>query len=74
MPQSYFLLVENSKIKIPADFEMIDIVKKRPRDWQVSWFIAKVAGVVVRIILTSRCSSCLFNFMDSRIHQLILFE
>ncbi|KAG0151640.1 hypothetical protein CROQUDRAFT_651076 [Cronartium quercuum f. sp. fusiforme G11] len=43
---SYFILVQNSKIKIPDDFEMIDIVKNRPRDWHVSWFIAKVAGIV----------------------------
>ncbi|MBW0470785.1 hypothetical protein O181_010500 [Austropuccinia psidii MF-1] len=43
---SYFVLVESTRIEIPEDFEIIDLVKPRPRDWHMCWFIAKVAGVV----------------------------
>lgn len=43
---SYFVLVESSKIKIPKEFEILDLIKSRSRDWHMCWFIAKVAGVV----------------------------
>jgi len=43
---SYFVLVNNSSIQIPDDFVIPDIIKGRPRDWIVSWFIAQTAGVV----------------------------
>ncbi|KNZ45092.1 aminotransferase [Puccinia sorghi] len=45
---SYFVLVESSKVKIPSDFEILSLIKTRSRDWHMCWFIAKVAGVVVR--------------------------
>lgn len=43
---SYFVLVEASKVKIPQDFEILELVRPRSRDWHMCWFIAKVAGVV----------------------------
>ncbi|POW00248.1 hypothetical protein PSHT_13125 [Puccinia striiformis] len=43
---SYFVLVESSKIKIPSEFEILELIKNRSRDWHICWFIAKVAGVV----------------------------
>ncbi|OAV86915.1 hypothetical protein PTTG_09745 [Puccinia triticina 1-1 BBBD Race 1] len=43
---SYFVLVETSKVKIPAEFEILELIKTRSRDWHMCWFIAKVAGVV----------------------------
>ncbi|CAH7689957.1 pyridoxal phosphate-dependent transferase [Phakopsora pachyrhizi] len=43
---AYFVLVETSKIKVPEGFEMNEIVKERPKDWKLCWFIAKTAGVV----------------------------
>ncbi|PLW34057.1 hypothetical protein PCASD_14488 [Puccinia coronata f. sp. avenae] len=43
---SYFVLVETSKVKIPASFEILSLIKTRSRDWHMCWFVAKVAGVV----------------------------
>ncbi|KAA1120076.1 hypothetical protein PGT21_037123 [Puccinia graminis f. sp. tritici] len=43
---SYFVLVETTKIKIPEEFEILELIKSRSRDWHMCWFIAKVAGVV----------------------------
>ncbi|KAF9506449.1 hypothetical protein BS47DRAFT_1333826 [Hydnum rufescens UP504] len=42
----YFVLVQNRSIKIPKDFVVPDMIKNRPYDFKVSWFIAQTAGVV----------------------------
>ncbi|KAL4399904.1 arylformamidase [Malassezia pachydermatis] len=44
---SYFVLVDASRIQIPADFELPPEVKRKPRDYHVCWFIAKTCDVVV---------------------------
>lgn len=43
---AYFVLLETCQLEIPKDFEMIEPVKSKPRDWQICWFIAKQVGVV----------------------------
>lgn len=43
---SYFVLVDASSIQIPADFEFPDEVLKKPRDYHMCWFIAKICDVV----------------------------
>lgn len=43
---SYFVLVDASRIQIPADFPFPDEVRKKPRDYQMCWFLAKVCDVV----------------------------
>ncbi|KAF8305585.1 PLP-dependent transferase [Clavulina sp. PMI_390] len=42
----YFVLVQNDSIKVPDDFVIPDMIKDRPRDWHVSWFLAQTVGVV----------------------------
>ena len=43
---SYFVLVDASRIQIPADFPFPDEVRKKPRDYQMCWFLGKVCDVV----------------------------
>lgn len=48
LPQgSYFILVNISKLRIPKDFTILDILKPKTFDWHAAWFFAKEAGVVV---------------------------
>jgi len=44
---AYFIFVDIEKLKIPDDFETLDIIKDRTRDWRAAWFIAQTCGVVV---------------------------
>ncbi|KAK9897908.1 PLP-dependent transferase, partial [Cystobasidium minutum MCA 4210] len=47
IPQgSYFVLVNTSRLHLPEDWVVPDIVKDRPRDWQLAFFVAQTAGVV----------------------------
>jgi len=43
---AYFILVQNERIKLPKDFVIPDLVKDRPKDWHISWFLAQTIGVV----------------------------
>lgn len=52
---SYFVLVDATRIQIPADFELPPDVARRARDYHVCWFIAKVCDVVV-LPVTAFCS------------------
>ncbi|GAA5973367.1 hypothetical protein JCM11641_003095 [Rhodosporidiobolus odoratus] len=48
VPQgAYFVLVNTSRLEIPADFEIPDLIKGRARDWVAAWFIAQTAKVVL---------------------------
>lgn len=40
------MLVNTSRLEIPDDFESLDLIKSRGRDWRAAWFVAKTAGVV----------------------------
>ncbi|GAA97793.1 uncharacterized protein L969DRAFT_52903 [Mixia osmundae IAM 14324] len=42
----YFALVDIQRLQWPADFEIPDMIKDRPRDWHAAWFIAQTALVV----------------------------
>ena len=41
---SYFVLASIEGLKIPEDFEVLELIKDRPRDWHAAWFVAKTAG------------------------------
>ncbi|KAF8309548.1 aminotransferase [Clavulina sp. PMI_390] len=43
---AYFILMDNSRVKLPDDFVIPDMLKNRPKDWHVSWFMAHTIGVV----------------------------
>lgn len=43
---AYFVLVNTKRLEIPAEFESLDLIKSRARDWRAAWFVAKTAGVV----------------------------
>ncbi|GAA6042628.1 hypothetical protein JCM8097_008251 [Rhodosporidiobolus ruineniae] len=48
VPQgAYFVLVNTSRLDIPADFEIPEIIEGRARDWVVAWFVAQKAKVVL---------------------------
>lgn len=38
---AYFVMVNTSRLEIPSDFEIPDLIKGRARDWVVAWFIAQ---------------------------------
>lgn len=38
---AYFVLVNTSRLEIPSDFEIPDLIKGRARDWVVAWFVAQ---------------------------------
>ncbi|BGO88895.1 hypothetical protein NBRC10512_000527 [Rhodotorula toruloides] len=44
---AYFVLVNTSRLEIPSDFEIPDLIKGRARDWVVAWFVAQTAKVVL---------------------------
>lgn len=44
---AYFVLVNTDRLEIPDEFESLDLIKDRTRDWRAAWFVAKTAGVVV---------------------------
>ncbi|KWU44639.1 PLP-dependent transferase [Rhodotorula sp. JG-1b] len=44
---AYFVMVNTSRLEIPSDFEIPDLIKGRARDWVVAWFIAQTAKVVL---------------------------
>ncbi|CAG8449271.1 2694_t:CDS:2 [Diversispora eburnea] len=47
IPQgSYFILANSAKIQVPEDYEFPEIIKKRPRDFKVCYWMAKEIGVV----------------------------
>jgi kynurenine aminotransferase len=41
----YFVLVNMSKVKLPADYPFPEHVASRPRDFKLSYFIIKELGV-----------------------------
>ncbi|KAH8601713.1 kynurenine aminotransferase-like protein [Bisporella sp. PMI_857] len=41
----YFVLVNMTKVKVPADYPFPDHVKNRPRDFKLSWFLIQEVGV-----------------------------
>lgn len=43
---AYFVLVNTKRLEIPDEFESLDLIKSRGRDWRAAWFVAKTAGVV----------------------------
>ncbi|GJN88082.1 hypothetical protein Rhopal_001038-T1 [Rhodotorula paludigena] len=44
---AYFVLVNTSRLEIPADFEIPTLIEGRARDWVVAWFVAQTAKVVL---------------------------
>lgn len=54
---AYFILVNVANLRVPADFEVPDMIKGRSNDWKVSWFIAQTAGVVVSVFAPP-CLAC----------------
>lgn len=38
---AYFVLVNTASLEMPEDFEVLELIKDRPRDWKMSWFIVK---------------------------------
>ncbi|BGP18974.1 hypothetical protein JCM10213_002606 [Rhodosporidiobolus nylandii] len=44
---AYFVLVNTSRLEIPADFEVPELIHGRARDWIAAWFIAQTAKVVL---------------------------
>jgi aspartate/methionine/tyrosine aminotransferase len=47
VPQgAYFVLINVKRLKIPDNFEVLDQLKNRSRDWHAAWFFAQEAGVV----------------------------
>ncbi|GAA5868260.1 hypothetical protein JCM8547_002297 [Rhodosporidiobolus lusitaniae] len=48
VPQgAYFVLVNTSRLDIPADYQIPEIIKGRARDWIAAFFIAETAKVVL---------------------------
>ncbi|GAA5908816.1 kynurenine--oxoglutarate transaminase [Sporobolomyces salmoneus] len=43
---AYFVLVNTSRLQIPADFEIPKLIEGRAKDWICAWFIAQTAKVV----------------------------
>ncbi|WFD29191.1 hypothetical protein MSPP1_000197 [Malassezia sp. CBS 17886] len=52
---SYFVLVDATPVRIPADFPLPAAVRSKARDYHVCWFIAKLCDVVA-IPVTAFCS------------------
>ncbi|BGP53478.1 arylformamidase [Rhodotorula sphaerocarpa] len=44
---AYFVMVNTSRLEIPEDFEVPDLIQGRARDWVVAWFVAQTAKVVL---------------------------
>ncbi|GAA5907402.1 hypothetical protein JCM8208_007176 [Rhodotorula glutinis] len=44
---AYFVLVNTSRLEIPHDFAVPDLLEGRARDWVVAWFVAQTAKVVL---------------------------
>lgn len=38
---AYFVMVNTSRLEIPEDFEVPDLIQGRARDWVVAWFVAQ---------------------------------
>jgi len=47
---AYFVLADISGLRIPDDFEVLEMIKDRPRDWHAAWFLAKTAGASERLV------------------------
>ncbi|OAV90551.1 hypothetical protein PTTG_08308 [Puccinia triticina 1-1 BBBD Race 1] len=72
---SYFVLVETSKVKIPPEFEILELIKSRSRDWHMCWFIAKVLDEISPKCYMSGTRACadpensLFPSVSDRNHR-----